>query len=43
MVTTIIFFALVSVVAVTVTLTAWCIVLTMAAVNLITENIERMK
>lgn len=43
MVTAIIFFALVSVVAITITLTAWCVVLTMAAVNLIVENIERIK
>lgn len=43
MVTTIIFFAMVSVVAITVTLATWCIVLTMAAVTLIKENIERIK
>jgi hypothetical protein len=40
MVTTILFFALVSVVAITITLTAWCAVLTLAAIHIIKEKIE---
>jgi hypothetical protein len=43
MVTTITFFALMGVVAITITLTAWCAVLTLAAITLIKEKIEDMK
>ena len=43
MVTTILFFALVGVVAITITLTAWCAVLTLAAIHIIKEKIEDMR